>query len=89
MGYLYGEREQALVTMAFKMLSVNKTVTFENTAMFLNLINNVYVPGEECEQEQQIFETSDSSARVYGFIDKDGRFSVNSQAEVLEICKKF
>jgi hypothetical protein len=47
MGYLYGDRELALVKTAFKMLSVNKTVTFENIAMFLNLINNVYLPGEE------------------------------------------
>ena len=47
MGYLYGDRELALVKTAFKMLSVNKTVTFENIAMFLNLINNVYLPGED------------------------------------------
>ena len=46
MGYLYGDRELNLVKTAFKMLSVNKTVTFENVAMFLNLINNVYIPGE-------------------------------------------
>jgi len=36
-----------------------------------------------------IFETSDSSARMFGFIDKEGKFTVTSQAEVLEICKKF
>ena len=51
MGYLYGDRELSLVKIAFKMLSVNKTVTFENIAMFLNLINNVYLPGVEANQE--------------------------------------
>ena len=47
MGYLYGDRELNLVKTAFKMLSLNKAVTFENVAMFLNLINNVYLPGED------------------------------------------
>lgn len=80
MGYLYGDRESSLVKMAFKMLSVKKTVTFENIAMFLNLINNVYLPSDESvhHQEQQIFETSESSLRLFGFIDKEGRFAVNS-----------
>jgi len=50
MGYLYGDREKSLVKVAFKMLSINKTVTFENVAMFLNLINNVYLPGADSEQ---------------------------------------
>jgi hypothetical protein len=58
------------------MLSVKKTVTFENVAMFLNLINNVYLPGEDCEDH--IFETSDSSSRLFGFMDKEGKFTVNS-----------
>jgi len=58
MGYLYGDRELNLVKTAFKMLSVNMTVTFENLAMFLNLINNVYLPGEDADQAE-IYETSD------------------------------
>lgn len=32
------------------MLQVKKTVTFENLAMFLNLINNVYIPNDEFDQ---------------------------------------
>lgn len=57
------------------MLSLNKTVTFENAAMFLNLINNVYLPKEEqALQEQHMFEISESSSRLFGYIDQEGRF---------------
>lgn len=85
MGYLYGNREEALVKVAFRMLSVKKLVSFENIAMFLNLINNVYLPGED----QRLFESTDAGDRPYGFIDKEGRFAINSEAELAEICKKF
>jgi hypothetical protein len=78
MGYLYGNREEALVKVAFRMLSVKKLVSFENIAMFLNLINNVYLPGED----QRLFESTDASDRPYGFIDKEGRFAINSEAEL-------
>jgi len=57
------------------MLSLNKTVTFENAAMFLNLINNVYLPKEDTAlQEQHMFEISESSSRLFGYIDQEGRF---------------
>jgi hypothetical protein len=44
LGYLYGRREDALTKLAFKILQTEKSVSFENLAMFLNLINNVYLP---------------------------------------------
>jgi len=44
LGYLYGRREDPLTKLAFKILQTDKSVSFENLAMFLNLINNVYLP---------------------------------------------
>ena len=32
----------------FKTIEVDGRVTFENLAMFLNLINNVFIPSKNC-----------------------------------------
>ena len=69
-------------------------VTFENFAMLLNLINNVYIKNtiqaksanEVIDEEE---EGSEASGRPFGYVDSQGRFMASSQAEVDKIYQKF
>jgi len=44
LGYLtFTEEHERLVLLAFKTIEVDGTFSFENLAMFINLINNVFI----------------------------------------------
>lgn len=65
-------------------------VTFENFAMFLNLVNNVYIKTQiQAKDTNQIIdeeeENSESKCRPFGYVDSYNRFTVSSQAEVDQI----
>ena len=68
-------------------------VTFENFAMLLNLINNVYIKNNIQPFTSQIIdeeeEESEALVRPFGYVDSCGRFMVSTQAEVDKICHRF
>ena len=69
-------------------------VTFENFAMLLSLINNVYIknkiePKSSNEVIEEEEEGSESSKRPFGYVDSQGRFMASSRAEVDKIYQKF
>jgi len=71
------------------------SVTFENFAMLLNLINNVYIKNNtparstnEVIDEEEDFGTGTMIVRPFGYADAQGRFMASSSAEVDMIYKK-
>ena len=65
-------------------------LSFENFAMLLNLINNVYIKNNiVAKSSSQIIdeeeEGSDRKMRPFGFVDSFNRFMVQTQAEVDKI----
>ena len=61
--------------------SVYDYVTFENFAMLLNLINNVYIKNNNQPTTNQIIdeeEESESTHRPFGYVDSCGRFMVST-----------
>ena len=73
---------------------VRESVTFENFAMLLNLINNVYIKNNiQATSSSQIIdeeeEDSEANHRPYGYVDSFNRFMVSTQAEVDKIYAKF
>ena len=67
------------------------SATFENFAMLLNLINNVYIKNSRAfaGSNAVIDEEEDTEKvkieRPYGYVDAKGRFMASSQAEVEKI----
>ena len=73
---------------------VVECVTFENFAMLLSLINNVYIknkiePKSSNEVIEEEEEESESSKRPFGYVDSHSRFMASSRAEVDKIYQKF
>lgn len=72
-----------------------ESVSFENFAMLLNLINNVYIRSSALRRPiaNQVIEEeeadSDLNKRPYGYVDFQGRFMASSHSEVDTIYKKF
>ena len=70
-----------------------EAVSFENFAMFLNLINNVYINSKPSKSTNEVIEeeeeTNTQIFRPYGYVDAQGRFNASSQAEVDKIYHKF
>ena len=69
-------------------------VTFENFAMLLNLINNVYIKNNvQARSANEVIleeeEGSEHCGRPYGYVDSQGRFMASSQAEVTKIYRRF
>ena len=69
-------------------------LSFENFAMLLNLINNVYIKNNiVAKSSSQVIdeeeEGSDRKMRPFGFVDSFNRFMVQTQAEVDKIYQKF
>ena len=78
-----------------KELNFVECLTFENFAMLLNLINNVYIKNsskpsksvnEVIDEEE---EGCEDSNRPYGYVDSQDRFMASSQAEVDKMFRKF
>ena len=69
------------------------SVTFENFAMLLNLVNNVYIKNntsaisttDVIDEEE---DTGTMIVRPFGYVDAQGRFMASSAAEVDMIYKK-
>ena len=64
-------------------IQVRECVTFENFAMLLNLINNVYIKNTiQASSSSQIIdeeeEDSEANARPYGYVDSFNRFMVST-----------
>ena len=71
-----------------------ESVSFENFAMLLNLINNVYIKNNIlAKSSTQVIdeeeEGSEKNMRPFGFVDSFNRFMALSQAEVDKIYQKF
>jgi len=94
--YVYGlhEEEESKLTSEDLPVSVRECVTFENFAMLLNLINNVYIKNTiQASSSSQVIdeeeEDSEANARPYGYVDSFNRFMVSTQAEVDKIYQRF
>jgi hypothetical protein len=69
---------------------VQDTFSFENLAMFLNLINNVFInqPSNFSTCEEMLDESNEGQ-RPFGMIDSAGRLTVNTQYDVDRMVKAF
>jgi len=69
-----------------------ESTTFENFAMLLNLINNVYIKNSvNPKSANEVIEEEEDAPlkRPFGYVDAQGRFMASSQAEVDKIYRKF
>lgn len=85
--YIYGLVEEEEPTLTSDDLpvpvQVRECVTFENFAMLLNLINNVYIKNTiQASSSSQVIdeeeEDSEANARPYGYVDSFNRFMVST-----------